>query len=104
MQIAFREQAIIVCSHDRIMQLRQQYDDERFFIRRILDPDNRRRGWTIHHILPLKLGGGSEISNLVLLPNDVHARLHNIIDDQTHGMRVGHRGYIALPVVLECTL
>lgn len=101
MQIAFREQFITIRTHEETVSIRDEFDlASRWAVRNKFDPKREKHGWNIHHILPIKLGGKSNDENLILIPMDIHAKLHEIIDWQIQGMRPRDKAYIALPIVI----
>ena len=52
---------------------------------------------SIHHIVPISLGGSNDVSNLALLHKDFHAWVHLYIDHQLHGLRYNEWTAIWLP-------
>ena len=52
-----------------------------------------------HHILPVSLGGGNEFENLAWVHPRLHEEIHQNINEQIQGMRVGDKRYIMLPMM-----
>lgn len=55
-------------------------------------------GYQIHHIIPIKLGGSDELSNLCLVEEKTHAYLHKFIYQQILNLLAdGDEGIVVLP-------
>lgn len=52
----------------------------------------------IHHIIPLHLGGKSVKENLFPLMSWEHKNIHDFIDAQIEGMKIGEKREIIIPV------
>lgn len=50
-----------------------------------------------HHILPVMFGGANETRNLALVKDTLHVECHQIIREQTDGMRVSESRMIQIP-------
>lgn len=58
----------------------------------------------IHHILPVALGGGNDWQNLCLVPHDLHAVIHEYIDEQIDGMNYGETRQVIIPILSTCKI
>lgn len=69
------------------------------------------RGYVLHHIIPLSLGGTNDLNNLMLIKKEVHEKLHtrvwNPVRDSVPYLPKGHRNSISafvwlidLPVIM----
>lgn len=57
------------------------------------------KGYSIHHLVPLSLGGSNTLDNLALMLDEEHQALHaRVIAPQTDGMRPGESRNVSLPV------
>lgn len=98
--------------HDFIKMLAASGVLDCFFFKQFCTIMRRRgtqpRGYQIHHILPLSLGGTNDFENLMLVQKDAHAEIHKRIWDDIYKIMnaegVGTRAKVlvpALPVVMR---
>jgi hypothetical protein len=61
----------------------------------------------LHHIVPVSLSGAlpaghlHSLKNLALVDDDLHAAIHEFIDEQLRGVRAGQRTSVAIPILPE---
>ncbi|MGN1063406.1 MAG: HNH endonuclease signature motif containing protein [Alphaproteobacteria bacterium] len=118
-------QPIMLCSEEETKALREQYEKdnkiqrdfvkylarqgvlELYFSKAYCRVARRRgtrpRGFQIHHIIPLSLGGTNDFSNLMLVHEDIHMEIHERIWDGIYKMMkeagVGSTAMVILPVL-----
>lgn len=66
--------------------------------------------YQVHHIVPLEYGGTNDPSNFVLIStkpnsrssfNNFHSKIHDILDSQTQGMKLGETRVVEVPFCTE---
>ena len=53
--------------------------------------------YELHHRIPISLGGGNQLDNLVFLPHNLHTKIHVAINRATNHLREGMSETIAIP-------
>ena len=70
-------------SHEEVRKMRKRFNSRAFRSCALYGPLKAIcKGWPVHHILPISLGGNNDRSNLAIVRPDLEHAIHAFIDAQ----------------------
>lgn len=76
---------------------------DRYFSKKIIKEAKKSgklpKGYQVHHIIPIKLGGSNELNNLCIVDAETHTMLHRFIyQPLLEKLREGETAFVKLPL------